>query len=92
MVGKCLKILAILGWVIFFVSCSQMQKETLLDKNWGRSYETAKYNQILNPDASKNLKPAVDLDGQAANNNVEKYQDSFKEKGSQETINILKLQ
>ena len=92
MVGRCLKILAILGWVIFFVGCSQMQKETLLDKNWGRSYETAKYNQILNPDASKNLKPAADLDGQAANNNVEKYRDSFKEKGSQETTNILKLQ
>ena len=92
MVGRCLKILAILGLVIFFYSCSQMQKETLLDKNWGRSYETAKYNQILNPDASKNLKPAADLDGQAANNNVEKYRDSFKEKGSQETTNILKLQ
>jgi hypothetical protein len=92
MVGKCLKILAILGWVIFFTGCSQMQKETLSDKNWGRSYETAKFNQILNPDASKNLKPAVDLDGQAANNNVEKYRDYFKEKSSQETTNILKLQ
>jgi hypothetical protein len=69
-----------------------MQKETLLDKNWGRSYETAKYNQILNPDASENLKPAADLDGQAANNNVKKYRDSFKEKGNQETTNILKLQ
>jgi len=92
MVGKCLKTLAILGWVIFFVGCSQMQKETLSTKNWGRSYETAKFNQIINPDASNNLKPAVDLDGQAANNNVEKYQDSFKEKGSQETVNILKLQ
>ena len=92
MVGRCLKTLAILGWVIFFFSCSQMQKETLLDKNWGRSYETAKYNQILNPDASENLKPAADLDGQAANNNVKKYRDSFKEKGNQETTNILKLQ
>jgi hypothetical protein len=69
-----------------------MQKETLSDKNWGRSYETAKFNQILNPDASKNLKPVVDLDGQATKNNVEKYRDSFKEKGSQETTNILKLQ
>ena len=92
MVEKCLKTLAILGWVIFFFSCSQMQNETLLDKNWGRSYETAKYNQILNPDASKNLKPVFDLDGQAKNNSLEKYRDSFKEKGSQETVNILKLQ
>ena len=68
MVGKCLKTLAILGGVIFFIGCSQMQKQTPLDKNWGRSYETAKYNQILNPDASKNLKSTADLDGQAANN------------------------
>ena len=92
MVGKYLKTLAIFGCVIFFSGCSQMQNETLSAKNWGRSYETAKFNQIKNPDASNNLKPAVDLDGQAANNNVEKYQDSFKEKGSQETVNILKLQ
>jgi hypothetical protein len=92
MVGKCLKTLAILGWVIFFAGCSQMQKETLSDKNWGRSYEAAKYSQILNPDAAKNLNPVEDLDGQAANNNVEKYRDSFKGKKSQETVNILKLQ
>ena len=92
MVGKCLKTLAILGWVIFFAGCSQMQKETLSDKNWGRSYEAAKYNQVLNPDATKNLNPVDDLDGQAANNNVEKYRDSFKEKRNQETINIFKLQ
>ena len=92
MVGKCLKTLVILGWVIFFAGCSQMQKETLSDKNWGRSYEAAKYNQVLNPDATKNLNPVDDLDGQAANNNVEKYRDSFKEKRNQETINIFKLQ
>ena len=92
MVGKCLKTLVILGWVIFFAGCSQMQKETLSDKNWGRSYEAAKYNQVLNPDATKNLNPVDDLDGQAANNDVEKYRDSFKGKRSRETINILKLQ
>ena len=92
MVGKCLKTLAILGWVIFFAGCSQMQKETLSDKNWGRSYEAAKYNQVLNPDAAKNLNPVDGLDGQAANNDVEKYRDSFKGKRSRETINILKLQ
>jgi len=92
MVGKCLKTLAILGWVIFFAGCSQMQKETLSDKNWGRSYEAAKYNQLLNPDAAKNLDPVDGIDGQAANNNVEKYRDSFKGGKSEETVNIFKLQ
>jgi hypothetical protein len=92
MVGKCVKTLAIIGWVIFFMGCSQIQKETLSDKNWGRSYEAAKYNQILNPDATENLNPVDGLDGQAANSNVEKYRESFKRKKSQETVNILKLQ
>jgi hypothetical protein len=92
MMGKYIKILTIFGGVIFFVSCGQTQKETLSAKNFGRSYETAKFNQLLNPDASDNLKPAANLDGQAANDSVEKYRNSFKEKGSQETVNILKLQ
>ena len=64
----------------------------MLDQNWGKSYETAKYNQILNPEASKNLDPVLGLDGQAAESNVEKYRDSFKETSRHETVNILKLQ
>ncbi len=73
------------------VGCS-WQQETLSDQNWGRSYQTAKYNQILDPDAAKNLKPVEGLSGVAAENSVEKYGDSFKEKSTQETVNILKLQ
>jgi hypothetical protein len=37
-----------------------------LDNNWGRSYESAKYNQILNPEAGKNLDPVEGLEGPAA--------------------------
>lgn len=68
------------------------QRETLLDKNWGRSYETAKYNQILNPEAGKNLEPVVGLDGVAAENVVNKYDQGFKEKKEAQVTNILKLQ
>ena len=32
-------------------------RESQLDKNWGRSFESARYNQILNPEAGKNLEP-----------------------------------
>ncbi len=95
MFKRYLKIFAVVGLVVFFLGCSQntiIQKNTALDKNWGRSYETAKYRQMLNPDASQNLEPVVDLDGQAADANVEKYRDSFKERRRQETVNILKLQ
>jgi hypothetical protein len=84
-----------IGLVIFCFGCSQnasFHKNTELDNNWGRSYETAKYRQILNPEASKNLEPVVTLDGQASEASFQKYRDSFKEKRRQETVNILKLQ
>ena len=88
-------ILSIFCGLLFIAGCSgtkPSQRESLLDKNWGRSYETTKYRQMLNPDASQNLEPIVDLDGQAVDANVEKYRDSFKERRRQETVNILKLQ
>jgi hypothetical protein len=47
---------------------------------------------MLNPDAGQNLDPVEGLDGVSADYSVEKYQDTFKEDQSPETINILKLQ
>jgi hypothetical protein len=49
--------------------CAQFNisdSETLLEKNWGRSYESARYHQILNPEAEKHLKPVEGLSGPAA--------------------------
>ena len=81
----------------FFTGCSStgsnpFHEETMLDKNWGRSYESAKYNQIINPDAGKNLSPVEDLSGNAAEYSVEKFEKSFKEKPKEENVTILKLQ
>ena len=44
-----------------------------LDKNWGRSYETAKHNQILNPDAGKDPEPVEGLEGPAAERIMDGY-------------------
>jgi len=66
-------------------SSGPVHEETLLEKNWGRSVETAKYNQILNPDAGKNLTPVEGLDGKATDNSVKKYEDSFKKETKQES-------
>ena len=89
------KIFAIIGLLALCLGCSQKTiygNESELDKNWGRSYEAAKYNQILNPDAVNNRDPVDGLDGQATDNNMEKYRNSFKETRRQETVNIFKLQ
>ena len=56
-------------------------EESQLDKNWGRSFEAAKHNQTLNPEAEKNLKPVEGLQGPAAEKIMEGYtKDAFQEK------------
>ena len=57
-----------------------VSKETRLDENWGRAYRAAKENQILNPEAEKDPTPVEGLDGKAAENNMKKYQNSFRGK------------
>lgn len=95
MLTRCLMFIGIIATLLVMLSCSgttSAQRETLLERNWGRSYETANYMQLLNPEAEKNLDPVVGLDGYASAHNVDKYQESFKEKGQEEIVNILKLQ
>ena len=77
------------------LSCSSTpgtSNETLLERNWGRSYESARYLQIIDPEAGKNLDPPDGLNGNAADSSVRKYEQSFKEKQKQEIVNVLKLQ
>ena len=56
----------------------EAKRVDILDMNWGKSFESAKNNQILNPDAGKNLDPVLGLDGTAADYAVGKYKESFK--------------
>lgn len=76
MFNRCLTLIVLIVALVMLPSCGGkplVQKDTMLDKNWGRSYESAKYNQMLNPEAGKNLEPVVCTDGQTAERTVEKY-------------------
>jgi hypothetical protein len=68
------------------------QKGTLLERNWGRSFESINYMQMVDPEAGKNGEPVLGLDGNASVNNVDKYQKSFKKTERKESTTILKLQ
>lgn len=95
MLKKCLSIAGIIAAASLISSCNGAtisQRGTILDRNWGRSYETALYSQISNPDADKNLEPVLDLEGPAAEHTIQKYKDSFKEGKTKEVVNVLKLQ
>ena len=60
------------------------QTESMLDENWGTAFESAKYNQILNPEAGKNNTPVEGIDGEAAEKNIEKYKKSFEKESKAE--------
>ena len=89
MLKKSLIIIGIIAAIFVVSACSGT--ETLSERNWGRSYETATYNQILNPQADKNLKPVESLDGQAAENDMQRYRDGFKEKKEAQPVNLINL-
>ena len=52
-----------------------------LKRDYGNSYNTAKYGQTLNPGAVKNQGPVTGLSGNAAESAVKKYTDSFSSSG-----------
>jgi hypothetical protein len=62
---------------IFLISaCAQPSR---LDRNYGRSLKQARVNQILDPEAGKNLEPVTGLDGKAAQASIEKYRKTFEQ-------------
>jgi hypothetical protein len=95
MLSRCFMIITIITSTLVMFSCSgttPAHKQSLLERNWGRSFETASYLQVVNPDAEKNLDPISGLDGTASQHNVDKYKTSFQKPEPKEIVNILKLQ
>ncbi len=52
---------------------------TRVEKNFGKSYKQALTNQILDPEAGKNLEPVTGMDGKAAQSSIEKYRKTFEQ-------------
>lgn len=66
---------------------------TRVEMDYGTSAKLAKFNQILNTEAEKNLEPVTGFDGIAAGNAIERYEKTFQEKPQSPvyTINIGNL-
>jgi len=71
-----------------------LQPVSQVDKNWGRSFEAAKYNQTLNPEAEKNLAPVEGLDGSVAEGVMEGYKKGGNEKKEAKPsgIGVIRIQ
>ena len=74
--------------LVIFPACATKnnvapEMQSKLDRNWGRAYESAKYNQMLNPEAGKSADPVTGVDGEAAEKSVQKYRKSFEKEAPQ---------
>jgi hypothetical protein len=59
-----------------------------VELDFGTSYNLAKFNQIYNPEAEKNLDPVVGLDGRTVGITLEKYNKSFEKAAEKPVYNI----
>lgn len=71
-----LYILSITLAILPVSACVQLSR---LDKDHGRSVEQARQNQILDPEARRNLEPVTGLNGKAAQASFGKYLKTFEQ-------------
>ena len=65
-----------------------MNDNSLLDRNWGKSYQQAKTQQILYPERHKNLSPVEGLNGNAGNTINNEYIKSFQKGSGQQQFRL----
>ena len=74
--------IGVLMVLFFFLSgCAGNLQESprsyYLQDNFGRSLETVKYRQTLNPEAGLTAEPMEELEGRSADMAVDKYRQSY---------------
>ena len=73
--GKaCFVLVALVAMFLISAGCAGPSR---LAMDCGTSFKLAKFNQILNPGAEKNLEPVTGFDGGAAHATMERYQKGF---------------
>jgi hypothetical protein len=67
----------LIGFLTLFLSLARCAGPSRLEIDCGTSHKLARFNQILDPEAEKDLEPVTGFDGNAAKRVVEKYQKDF---------------
>ncbi len=76
------------GLTVAVMLAAGCAERTRLEMDYGTSHKLAKYNQVLNPEAEKNLKPVTGMDGQAAASLMEKHRKDFEKAAPATTYNF----
>jgi|LGVE01.1.fsa_nt_gb hypothetical protein len=79
--------IAFIGLVGIMIAClGCAEAPSRLGAHYGESVQQALSNQILHPEASKNLGPQEGLDGQAAEIVMDEYRKTFKCKEKKQPV------
>jgi hypothetical protein len=81
----------LIGSLVLFLTLTSCVGPSRLEIDYGTSHKLATFNQILDPEAEKNLEPVTGFDGNVARRVVEKYEKDF-EKSSPPPTYILGVQ
>lgn len=72
-----IRFIFLFGLIAIFSICIGCAGPSRLEMDYGTSYKLAKFNQVLNPEAEKNLEPVTGFDGGAAKATMDRYQKNF---------------
>ncbi len=80
-------LLIALSIIVLISACAGPSR---LEENYGTSVKLSTSNQILSPDAERNLEPVTGMDGMAGQISIERYRKSFEQpaKSSQYIFNM----
>ena len=67
----------LISFITLFLALTSCAGPSRLEVDYGTSHKLATFNQILDPEAEKNLEPLEGFDGNAARKLVEKYEKDF---------------
>jgi hypothetical protein len=64
------------------VSAFEIDAESTVSKNWGKSFQAQKEAQIANPEAGEVTGPVEGLEGRAAQKTMDAYYESFSQENA----------
>lgn len=77
MIKRDLFLIGLMAIFSMSIGCASISR---VEMDYGTSYKLAKFNQILDLDAEKNLEPVTGFDGRADHGVTERYRKGFEEK------------
>ncbi len=76
----------IVGLLSLTVACAGPSR---VERDFGTSANLAKFNQIANPQAGKNLEPVAGFDGEAAKLTMDRYHKGFEKPPAETNVYMI---